>query len=250
MPKYKAIIEYNGTHFCGMQKQPDQISVQSSIEDALSKLFNSEIQINFGGRTDAGVHATGQVIDFYTEEIRTEEKVMLGLNFYLHNTGISCLNITIVNEDFHSRFSATQRHYVYRIINRKAPLTFQSTTHTHIDKELNTTIMQEAGNTFIGQHDFTSFRSSQCQGKSPIKTLSYFKVETIENEKKERHINIYFSAKSFLHNMVRYMTGALIEIGTGKKETNYIQELLSSPSQTKKPKVAPPQGLYLIKIDY
>ncbi|MBL0725577.1 MAG: tRNA pseudouridine(38-40) synthase TruA [Alphaproteobacteria bacterium] len=254
--KYAGILEYAGCYFCGMQSQQDSLTVQEVTQSALSRLFNENIIINFAGRTDSGVHALGQVIDFSTHNIRSVDQILRGANFYLPRKQISLLKVKEVPIDFDSRFNAKMRHYVYKIINRPVGLSLYSDTHHYIRKNIDIDLLKLAGEKLLGKHNFTSFRNPKCD-KNPVRTLSFFDVKVVYQRSclQEKELHIYFSAKSFLHNMVRKMMGAIIEVGIGNWHLNDIDKLLnihldSIASTFSTAPIAPAKGLYFLGVDY
>lgn len=245
MPKYKCIVEYDGTNFYGWQRQTHAISVQETIENAIKLFCGENIQIHASGRTDAGVHATGQVIHFNLSHAHQPFKIMSAINHHIRPQSISILSVEEIGEDFHARYSAQKRYYIYRIINRRAPLSLDNKRAWHVPVTLNNKLMQEAANFLLGKHDFTSFRDSECQAKSPIKTLDEVLIQ-----KNGEIIEIHISAKSFLHHMVRNITGTLKLIGEGKWQPEYIMEILAAKNRSSAGPTAPAHGLYFTKVDY
>ncbi|MBI1954722.1 MAG: tRNA pseudouridine(38-40) synthase TruA [Proteobacteria bacterium] len=243
MPRYKLLIEYDGTLFFGWQRQRNFYSVQEALEDALFSLYHEQIHVLGAGRTDTGVHATGQVAHVDVEKDIPPYRLQDGLNFYLK--GISILDVKKVDDPFHARFSATSRHYLYKILNRRAPSPLYQKKAWHVIRPLNVEYMQEGANLLLGTHDFNSFRSIECQAPSSIKTLQSFKFE--------RHNDTIFAtlqAKSFLHNQVRIMIGTIHLLGLGKWSIQNLQEALEAKDRTKAGPTAPPWGLYLTKVEY
>ena len=245
MPKYKVLIEYDGSNFVGWQKQENGNSIQESIEIAIMKITSEKVTVFGAGRTDAGVHAKGQVAHFVTSNEITLDTIRDGLNQYLRNFSIAVLKAEKVKEDFHARFSAIHRHYQYLLINRRSPLTFKKKYAWSVYKELEIDKMKIAANYFIGKYDFNSFRSIDCQSSSSIKTINSCKVDQINEE-----IIIDVSAKSFLHSQVRIMVGTLVEVGKGKIKPDDIKKILESKDRAKAGPTAPAHGLYLIKVEY
>lgn len=245
MPRYKIIIEYDGTNFAGWQKQKDTISVQKTIEDALAKLSEKEITIHASGRTDAGVHALGQVAHFDLDKEMEDWKIRMALNHYLRNEAVVILSCTKTNDEFHSRFDAKLRHYQYKILNRRAGAVLSKNRAWHIPYELNLEAMKNAAKHLIGKYDFSSFRDAECQAKSPIRTLSKIEIEKIEE-----NINITISAPSFLHHMVRNIVGTLVLVGGEKIKADDIKTILEAKDRTKSGPNAPAYGLYFCQVDY
>ena len=245
MHKYKIIIEYDGSEFVGWQKQENGNSIQESIEKAIYKLSNENVNVFGSGRTDSGVHARGQVAHFELKKEISIDKIRDGLNQHLRPLPISILESKKVNNDFHARFSAKLRFYEYLIINRRSPLTFNKKQVWCIFKKLDIIKIKEAIPYFIGKHDFNAFRSIDCQSSSSIKTINNFSLEH-----NEELLKFSISAKSFLHSQVRIIVGTLIEVGKGKIPPEEILKILESKDRSKAGATAPAHGLYLLKIDY
>ncbi|MBL4906572.1 MAG: tRNA pseudouridine(38-40) synthase TruA [Sneathiella sp.] len=245
MTRYKVTIEYDGRGLAGWQRQKDQPSVQQHIEEAIYKFCGQEIRIQGAGRTDAGVHALGQVASFEITGDYSTETVMNAINFHLGEAAISLLDCTVVDEEFNARFSAKSRHYLYRIINRHAPLTVDQGLAWRVKRNLNSDAMHDAAQLLIGKHDFTSFRAVACQAKSPIRTLSRLDVSRFKNE-----IQIRVSAMSFLHNQVRAMVGTLSLVGLGQWSKDDLAAALAAKDRQKAGPNAPAHGLYLTDVDY
>lgn len=251
MAKYKLIVEYNGEGYHGMQKQQNLRTVQGALEIAISKFLNTDTVIDFAGRTDCGVHATGQVVHFETNKVFNPEIVKRAINYFLHQDEIAVIDAAIASEEFHSRFSAKSRSYVYKILNRKERSTFQK-THFVYPLKLNVDAMQEGANFLLGRHDFSSFRAGDCQAKSPIKTLSKLEVFYTKNGffKENEEIFIQINAPSFLHQMVRIITGTLLLSGNGKIKPSDVQKILSGKDRKLAGPTAPPNGLFLTDVEY
>lgn len=245
MPDYRILIEYDGRDFVGWQRQKNDISVQQCIEDALFKFCGENVRIQGAGRTDAGVHALGQVANFSLQSHWKPHVVMNAVNFHLKPNSIAILACDESDREFNARFSATGRHYRYRIINRRAPLTVDDGLAWLFKRSLDEEAMHEAAQILVGRHDFTSFRAVACQAKSPLRTLDKLEVSRQGDE-----ILIRTSAQSFLHNQVRAMVGSLSLVGTGQWQTrDLIQALEAKDRQAAGPN-APPHGLYLTAVDY
>ncbi len=245
MKRYKITIEYNGQPFIGWQRQEVEPSVQGTIEAALFKMSGSEITLHGAGRTDAGVHATGQVAHFDIRQDFPMDEIMGAINHYVKPLPISVLKVEAVDDEFHARFSALSRAYIYKIINRKAPLALENGRAWHIKEDLGIEAMQEAANYLIGKHDFSSFRSAQCQSKNPVKT-----IDTIELIRKGEGIEMHIKAPSFLHNQVRIIIGNLRKVGNGAFKPLQIKKILEAKDRTKAAETAPPDGLYLVEVKY
>lgn len=253
--RIKLTIEYDGTGFYGWQKQNDFVSVQEIIEQAISSVFdNSEtIELYGAGRTDTGVHATGQVAHFeiFSENLISAwqnniAKLADAINFYLLNRAIVIVKSEIVPEDFHARFSAKMRHYKYLIYNRRAKSVLYANRAWHVPKLLDAKAMNDAAQYFLGTHNLNSFRSRHCNAQNPVRTISsikvYFDTEFV--------IIMEISARSFLHNQVRITIGTLKQIGEHKYPPEHIKELLNKQDRRIAGVTAPPYGLYLTGVDY
>ncbi|AMA64916.1 tRNA pseudouridine synthase A [Candidatus Arsenophonus lipoptenae] len=237
-------IEYNGSNYYGWQSQQTVKSIQFCVELALSKVANEFIQVYCSGRTDAGVHAIGQVIHFETSVIRQDSAWIHGVNSNLPSD-IVVHWYKLVNSDFHARFSATARRYIYVIFNRKYRSAILASGITHYPKLLDAEKMNIAAQVLVGEHDFTSFRSIKCQSKSPWRHIKHIRVNRYGN-----YIMIDIKADSFVHHMVRNIVGSLFSIGSGDQDINWIKNLLELKDRTKAAATAKATGLYLISIDY
>lgn len=246
MPRYKLTIEYDGTPYCGWQRQSNGPSVQAAIEDALEKLKAGFITVRGAGRTDTGVHATGQVIHIDLDRDWPALKLMDALNFHLQPHPIAAVAVEIAAPDFDARFSAKARHYVYRLIDRRAPLAVELNRAWHVKTKLDVEAMDRAAKILVGHHDFTTFRSTHCQSKSPLKTLDRLDAVRIS----EDLIEIRASARSFLHNQVRSMVGTIKLVGEGKWDDDRVRAALAAADRTACGAVAPSAGLTLVKVDY
>ena len=245
MPRYKLIVEYDGTPFCGWQIQADQMSVQGVLTAAIEALSGDKTLVQGAGRTDAGVHARAQVAHVDLTKDWDTDTVRDALNAHLRPHPIAVLAATRVADEFHARTSATRRHYLYRIINRRADLTLEAGHAWRVPRPLETDIMHEAAQRLVGKHDFTTFRSTECQAKSPVKTLDVLSVDRNGDE-----VAVSATARSFLHNQVRSMVGSLVAVGEGKWSTDDLGKALEARDRTACGPVAPPDGLYLMKVDY
>jgi tRNA pseudouridine38-40 synthase len=245
MPRYKLILEYDGTPFVGWQLQGAGASVQGRLTEAI-KAFSSEDIIPRGaGRTDAGVHALGQVAHFDLGKEWDAERVRDALNAQIRPDPISVLSCERVPDDFDARFSAKARHYLYRIIDRRPPLALERDRAWSVFRDLDANSMHDAAQSLIGHHDFTTFRSTECQAKTPMKTLDRLAVS--------RHgevIRVEASARSFLHNQVRSMVGSLRLVGEARWSKHDLEQALAAKSRDACGPVAPAHGLYLVKVDY
>ena len=235
--------EYNGTNFSGFQRQKNAVSIQQSLEEAIKKITKEDISINYAGRTDAGVHALCQVFDFETNIKRSDNNWMDGLNSNLPDS-ISIKSVSKVSDDFHSRFSAIERSYTFVIYNSKTkPLFFNDFSH-YDNNEININTLKEHAYMFIGSHDFSSFRSSSCSSKNPIKNISEIKVQKHKN-----FILITITSNAFLHNMVRIMVGTLIDIAKGELNLS-IKDILKKNDRTFAGKTASARGLFFLGPKY
>lgn len=249
MPRYKLTLEYEGNRFSGWQRQRKQSSVQETIEKAMMAIFKEQVIVEGAGRTDAGVHALGQVAHVDLSQKIPAYKVSDGLNHYLRDSGVIILQSEIVPDDFHARFSATAREYEYRILNRRAPLVIEANQAWHVIPPLNIEKMQAAANLLIGRHDFTSFRSAHCQAPSPIRTLEAFEISHTPARTGGYIIGRVVS-RAFLHNQVRVMMGTLKLVGEGRLAVDDIPKLLANRDRRTTGPTAPPQGLFLKNIIY
>ncbi len=247
MPRYRIDIEYDGGPYAGWQRQADQHSVQAAIEQAIHAFSGEEVTIRGAGRTDAGVHARGQVAHFDLAKDWAADRVMGAVNAHLLTAGetVSVLAADKVADDFDARFSATARHYLYRIVNRRAPPALERGQVWHVARKLDAVAMHDAAHSLVGQHDFTTFRSVQCQAKSPVKTL-----DRLDVTRNGDLIEIRASARSFLHNQVRSMVGTLKRVGEGAWTADNVQAALEAADRSACGPVAPPDGLFLIQVDY
>lgn len=246
MPRYKLIIEYDGSDFIGMQRQLTGLSVQQTIEEAITQFSSEKVSISFAGRTDSGVHAMGQAIHFDLAKSYQPHQVTGAINHFVKPHLISVIEAEIADESFHARFSAKSRSYIYKIINRKAPLALMQNKAWHITQKLNAAAMHDAAQILVGYHDLSSFRAADCQANSAQRTISEIRVEQIDEEQ----INIFIKAPSFLHNQVRIIVGCLKMIGEGKWNKTTLQEVLNAQDRTKAAQTAPACGLYFYKVDY
>lgn len=245
MPRYKITIEYDGTAYAGWQRQPDVPTVQQSIEKAIATFSSEDIKIQGAGRTDAGVHAKGQVAHFDLEKDWEAFRVGEAINALLRPQPIAILDVQKVDAEFEARFSATQRHYLYRILNRRAPAGLEQKRVWPVHVPLDADAMHEAAQVFVGKHDFSTFRAAACQAKTPVKTLNAFSVSRVGDE-----VHLKICALSFLHNQVRAMTGSLKLVGEGKWNAADLEAALLSKDRARCGAQAPAAGLYLTRVDY
>jgi tRNA pseudouridine38-40 synthase len=245
MPRYRLTIEYDGTNFTGWQSQPGMPTVQGAIEAAFHRFTGESVFVRGAGRTDSGVHALGQVAHVDLEHGRPALKIREALNFHLKPAPIAIIACEDAAPDFDARFSATSRHYRYRILTRRAPPALDFDRVWHIPIALDAAVMHEAAQTILGRHDFTTFRASACQARSAIRTLDQLDVATVGDE-----IHVTASARSFLHNQVRSMVGSLKVVGQGKWRPRDLLRALEARDRAACGVVAPPSGLYLVRVRY
>jgi tRNA pseudouridine38-40 synthase len=245
MPRYRLTIEYDGTPFVGWQRQDNGASVQGELERAIYK-FSGELSVVAGaGRTDAGVHAMAQTAHFDLTKDFPADKVRDALNHFLRPHPIAVIASEIAAPDFHARFSATGRRYFYRILCRRAPPVLEANRVWHVVRDLDAEAMHQSAQALVGHHDFTTFRSSECQAKSPVKTLDKLDVRRAGDE-----IHVEAAARSFLHNQVRSMVGSLKLVGESKWKIGDMAKTLAAKDRAACGVVAPPEGLYLVNVDY
>jgi tRNA pseudouridine38-40 synthase len=245
MPRYRLLIEYDGRRFQGWQAQESGPSVQGSLERAVKAFCGEDVRLSAAGRTDSGVHATGQVAHVDLQREWKADTVRDALNAHLRPDPVVVIEAEAVGEDFHARFSATGRRYLYRILNRRAPPALDAGRVWHVRKPLDADAMHAAAQVLVGRHDFTTFRDAGCQSKSPVKTLDRAEVVRDGDE-----IRLTFAARSFLHRQVRSMTGAIAEAGMGKLTPEGLREILEAADRSRCPAVAPADGLYLTGVVY
>jgi len=245
MPRFKLILEYDGTPFVGWQRQANGLAVQEVVETALRGVTGAPVSIRGAGRTDAGVHATGQVA--HADLARDWRPYVLreAVNAHMRPHPVAVIQVEPVPDDFDARFSATRRHYRYRLLNRRAPLTLEAERAWLMKRKLDAGAMHEAAQVFVGQHDFSTFRDSECQAESPIRTLDRFEVM-----KDGDLIVMSVSARSFLHRQVRSMVGSLEQVGAGRWTTEDLRAALEARDRRRCGQVAPAAGLYLVGVDY
>jgi tRNA pseudouridine38-40 synthase len=245
MPRYKLTIEYDGRPFCGWQVQENGASVQGALEAAAQELCGEAVRVHGAGRTDAGVHALGQVAHLDLPKAYRADRVRDALNAYLRPNPIAVLAAEEVADDFEARFSATKRHYLYRIVNRRADLAVDFGRAWRVARPLDSDAMHAAAQLLVGRHDFTTFRDTECQAKSPVRTLDALDVARDGDD-----IAITTSARSFLHSQVRSMVGSLMWVGEGRWQPSNLAAALDARDRTACGIVAPPDGLYLVRVDY
>jgi tRNA pseudouridine38-40 synthase len=245
MPRYKLTVEYDGGPFVGWQRQENGRSIQQAIEEAAKAFSGETVAVGGAGRTDAGVHALGQVahVDFVRDW--PADTVRDAVNAHLRPDPIAILSAERVPAEFDARFSAVRRRYLYRISDRRAPLALDRGRAWAVAGPLDAGAMHEGARHLIGKHDFTTFRAAECQAKSPVKTLDRLDVARAGDE-----IVVRAEARSFLHHQVRSMVGSLKKVGEGKWPPAMIAEILAARDRTRCGPVAPPDGLYLVAVDY
>ena len=246
MPRYKLTLEYDGTPFSGWQKQDGLLTAQGVLEAALASFLDQpSVDTICAGRTDAGVHARGQVVHVDFPQARDPYIILRGLNTLMLPHPVVVLNAEAVADDFNARTSAVQRHYEYHIINRAARLALDERRAWYIRKELDCGAMQQAANLLLGRHDFTTFRDSHCQAKHAIRTLDALRVERMGE-----HVRIRCASKSFLHHQVRNMVGTLALVGHGKWQVADVQTALEARDRRAGGPTAPAHALYFMRVDY
>ena len=245
MTRFALTIEYDGRPFMGWQRQAHGPSVQEAIESAAHKVTGESVAVHAAGRTDAGVHATGMRAHVDIERAITPFRLMEALNALVRPAPVAILACEVVADDWHARFSCLARHYEYRIITRRAPLTFEQGLAWRVPTPLDTEAMADGAARLVGRHDFTTFRSAHCQADSPLRTLDRLDVAQ-EGER----ISVFASARSFLHHQVRSMVGCLALVGQGKWSADDLQAALEARDRAKLGLNAPPDGLYFRRADY
>lgn len=245
MPRYRLLIEYDGRPYHGLQAQGDLPSVQASIERAVKGFCGQTLRLQAAGRTDTGVHATGQVVHVDLEKDWSPEVVRDALNAHLVPEPIVVLEAAVAPEGWHARFSATRRRYLYRILNRRSPPALDQGRVWHVKKPLDAAAMHAAAQILVGHHDFTTFRDLACQAKSPMKTLDMAAVR-----REGEQVLLEFASRSFLHRQVRSMTGSLAEVGVGRWTADDLRAALEARDRKACGPVAPAEGLYLTAVEY
>lgn len=245
MTRYKLVIEYDGTPFAGWQRQENGPSVQAALERAAQKLDGGPRTVYGAGRTDAGVHALAMAAHLDLETERDADTVRDALNHHLKPDPVAVLSAEKVADDFHARFSAVRRGYLYRFIDRRPPLALDRDRVWRVPVPLDAAAMHAAAQCLVGTHDFTTFRDSRCQSASPVKSLDAISVRRAGAE-----IHLEVEAISFLHRQIRSIAGSLVEVGTGKWSVDDFQDALAAADRTSCGPVAPPDGLYLAFVDY
>lgn len=245
MTRYKLTVEYDGGGFVGWQRQDNGPSIQAALEEAIFAFSGEKVQVWGAGRTDAGVHALGQVAHVDLEKQTTPRVVREAINHHLKPRRIAVLSVEEAAPNFHARLAAKSRLYRYRIVNRRAPLALDHGRAWHVPVPLDAQAMHDAAQVLVGRHDFSTFRASLCQAKSPVKTLDRLDVRRLGEE-----IEVTAGARSFLHHQVRNMVGTLALVGRGKWTKNDVAKALAAADRTKGGPTAPAEGLYLVAVGY
>jgi tRNA pseudouridine38-40 synthase len=250
--RWKLTVEYDGTPFAGWQRQENALSVQQCVEKAVQRFSGETVTLHVAGRTDAGVHATGQVAHFDLERKSDEKTVRDAINFHLRPHPVAVVKAEPVAPEFHARFSAIYRAYRYKIITgRWAEPVLEQNRAWHVARDLDITAMNAAAKHLLGTHDFTSFRASECQAHSPVRSLD--RLEFVENQSElgfGRHLELRAEARSFLHHQIRNITGTLKLVGEGKWQPEDVKTGLEARDRTKAGPAAPACGLYFVRVDY
>ena len=245
MPRYKLTIEYDGTPFAGWQIQASDLSVQGVLTEAIAAFAGERVSVNGAGRTDAGVHALGQVAHVDLSKEWDTDTVRDALTAHLRPHPVAVVAAERVADDFDARFSAVKRHYLYLIVNRRADLTLERGRAWRVGKPLDARAMHAAAVRLVGKHDFSTFRDAECQAKSPVKTL-----DRLDVHRDGDNVSIEASARSFLHSQVRSMVGSLVAVGEGRWSGADLSTALAARDRAACAPVAPPEGLYLVRVDY
>ncbi|MCP1337760.1 tRNA pseudouridine(38-40) synthase TruA [Futiania mangrovi] len=245
MPRYRLDLEYDGGPFVGWQRQDNGPSVQQALEEAIARFAGHEVRVQGAGRTDTGVHALRQVAHVDLDRDWPADTVRDATNHHLKPAPVSVLAAAPVPDDFHARFSAVGRAYVYRLLDRRSPPALDRGRVWHVVRTLDTDAMAAAAGHLVGRHDFTTFRAAQCQSASPVKTLDALEVSRVGAE-----VHVNARARSFLHNQVRSMVGTLVEVGLGRWRPEDVSRALAACDRAACGPVAPPQGLYLSAVRY
>ena len=245
MTRFKLIVEYDGSGFVGWQRQENGLGVQQAFEEAIFAFTGEQPRVFGAGRTDSGVHALAQVAHFDLISDNSTDTIRDAMNFHLKDVPAAVLEVTKVDSDFHSRFSAKGRSYTYRITNRRAPLTIEKGKSWHLPVRLDEIAMHDAAKVLIGKHDFTSFRAVVCQADTPVKTL-----DSLEVEREGNNVLIHAQARSFLHHQVRNFVGSLKLVGEGRWTVDDLRSVLEARDRKLAGETAPPDGLYLTAVFY
>lgn len=245
MTRWRLLLEYDGVAFAGWQRQENAPSVQAAVEEAVFAFSGERVLVQGAGRTDAGVHATGQVAHLDLEKTTTAHTLRDAVNHHLRPQPVAILSAALAGPEFHARFSARGRRYLYRILDRRAPAVLERGRVWWTPRSLDVNAMQAAAQRLIGRHDFTSFRAAACQAASPIKTLDRLEVRRADGE-----IHIEAAARSFLHHQVRNLVGTLQFVGCGKWQADAMSSILTARDRRAAGPTAPPEGLYLTGVLY
>ncbi|MHA1599723.1 MAG: tRNA pseudouridine(38-40) synthase TruA [Alphaproteobacteria bacterium] len=245
MSRYKLVLEYDGRGLVGWQRQDNGPSVQAALETAVQRFCGETVTAHAAGRTDAGVHALGQVVHIDIEKPTTTDTLRDAINHHLRPAPIAVLSAEAVTDDFHARFSAVRRRYLYRIVNRRAPLTLDIGRAWWIPAPLDAGAMHAAAQVLVGSHDFTSFRASECQASSPDKTL-----DVLDVARRGEEIEVIAKARSFLHHQIRNIVGTLRLVGAGKWTRADVTRALAARNRSAAGETAPAEGLYFLGADY
>ena len=246
MPRYKLVIEYDGAPFVGWQVQLNGVSVQGVLEAAVTAFCGERVHVQGAGRTDAGVHALAQTAHLDLVRTFTADTLRDAVNAHLRPHPVTVLTAEPAAADFDARFSARRRHYLYRIVNRRSPLALDAGRAWRVPRHLDVAAMHAGAQLLVGRHDFTTFRASECQAKSPVKTLDRLDVERAGDDE----VRVHASARSFLHHQVRSMVGSLVQVGDGRWSAGDLSGALKARDRSACGPVAPPDGLYLVGVDY
>lgn len=245
MPRYRFTVEYDGSAYNGFQAQKDQPTVQGALEDAIKAFSGQDVRIAAAGRTDTGVHATGQTCHVDLDKDWPARTVMNAMNAHMLDERVSVLDCVPVSDDWHARFTANGRKYLYRILNRPGRPAIDQGRVWHVKKPLDAEAMHVAAQHLLGLHDFTTFRDAQCQAQSPVKSIDVARVTRVGDE-----VHLVFEARSFLHRQVRSMTGSLAQVGLGRWTSADFKAALDAADRTRCGAVAPSEGLYLTGVTY
>jgi len=245
MPRYRLILEYDGTPFAGWQRQADLMSVQQALEEAIARFSGETVVTHAAGRTDAGVHALGQVVHFDLARDWDANRIREALNYHLKPQPVAVVESTRVPDNFEARFGALARHYEYRILDRRARPALETNRVWHVPVRLDAAAMHEGAQLVLGKHDFTTFRDSQCQALTPVKTL-----DRLDVRREADHVVITAGARSFLHHQVRSLAGSLKLVGEGRWEPAEMRRALEARDRARCGTLAPAAGLYLTHVDY
>ncbi len=245
MPRFKLLLEYDGAPFVGWQRQENGVSVQQVLEEAVFAITGEQRIVAGAGRTDAGVHAMGQVAHLDLSRDWAPFRLSEGLNARCLPHPVAVLGVEKVGDDFDARRSARGRRYAYRVVNRRAPLTFDRGRAWRVKPRLDADAMREAAQVLIGRHDFTTFRDVQCQAKSPVRAL-----DRLDVVREGDAVTFEVGARSFLHRQVRSMVGSLIDVGSGRWTAADLKAALEAADRSRCGQVAPAHGLYLTRVDY